>query len=61
MTTQTQTDGVTDLWLHGTVTLSPDDQALLLSSPTPPAFSTTQPEHVLGPDTDKEILLKFTA
>lgn len=44
-------DRLTDLLLRGTVTLSPDDQALLLSSPTPPAFSTTQPEHVPGPET----------
>ncbi len=34
--------------------------ALPLSSPTPPAFSTTQPEHALGPNTDTETLLKFT-
>lgn len=59
------TDGLADwptdlLPLRGTVTPSPDDQALLLSSPTPPAFSTTQPEHVLGPNTDTEMLLKFT-
>lgn len=54
-------DGLTDLLrLRGTVTLSPDDRALLLSSPTPPAFSTTQPEHVLGPYTDTEIFFKFT-
>lgn len=67
MTTQTlrlmrwMTDGLTDLpRLHGTVTLSLDDQALLLSSPTLPAFSTTQPEHVLGPNANTEILLKFS-
>lgn len=54
-------DGLTDLpRLRGTVTLFPDDRALLLSSPTPPAFSTTQPEHALGPNTDTEIFFKFT-
>lgn len=52
-------DGMTDLRLRGTVALSPDDRALLLSSPTPPAFSTTQPEHALGPNTDTEVLLKL--
>lgn len=50
-------DKLTDL-LRGTGVLSPDDRALPLSSPAPPAFSTTPPEHVLGPDT--EILVKVT-
>lgn len=53
------TEGLTDR-LRGTVALSPDDRALLLSSPTPPAFSTTQPVHGLGPNKDTEMLLKFT-
>lgn len=41
---------LTDLRLRGTVTLAPDDPALLLFSPAPPASSTTQPEHALGPE-----------
>lgn len=52
------TDWLTNLpRLRGTVTLSPDGQALLLSSPTPPAFSTTQPEHVPGPNIHTEMIL----
>lgn len=55
------TDGLTDLRrLRGTVTLSLDDRALLLSSPALPAFSTTQPEHVLGPETNTDVILKLT-
>lgn len=46
---------LTDLQLHGTVTLSPDDRALLLFSPAPPASSTTQPERALGPDTQTKV------
>lgn len=43
---------LTDLLPRGTVALSPDGPALLLFSPAPPASSTTQPEHALGPDTN---------
>lgn len=45
-----------DLQLHVTAVLSPDDRALLLSSPALPVFSATQPEHVPGPNADTEML-----
>lgn len=48
------------LRLRGTATLSPDDRALPLSSPTLPAFSTTQPEPAPGPNTHKDMLVTFT-